>query len=1134
MKRLMGIHGCALLLAASTALAQDSLLSVPDADVEEEMAAMEIAEGFEINLFASDPMIANPIHMNWDAEGRLWVAGSAVYPHIAPGQDADDVITVLEDTDGDGVADTSTIFAEGLFIPTGILPGDGGVYVANSTELLHFKDTDGDLRADKTRVVLSGFGTEDTHHILHSPRWGHDGLMYFNQSIYIHSHIETPHGVRRLNAGGIWAFRPETMELEVFARGFVNPWGHHFDQWGQHFATDGAYGHGINYVFPGAAYVTAYNMPRVLAGLNSGQPKHCSLEILSGGHLPEDWRGSMVTLDFRGHRIARFAVTDQGDGYTSVEQPEILTSSHVSFRPVDVKMGPDGAIYIADWYNPIIQHGEVDFRDPRRDHEHGRIWRIRAKDRPLLTQPDFGEASIAELIEFTFAPEQWNQTHAKQELRTRDRGEVLETLTETLDGLRGPGEANELNRLRVLWIYQTLDEFNLDLLNTALDSSDYRSRAAGVRVLSEWKARLNDDAAYQENLAAAVEDENARVRLEAVRALTRLNSAEAFDLAMRAYADDMDRFLEYGLWTAARDLKGAWLPVAGELDFARNADALIYALRAVDSPEAVDSFRELYERRGLTQGQRVEITRGLAGHANRAQLSAFVNEVLSDSKTTEDERAQLLGIAAGDAQRRSIAFDGDTALLREHAMEGDDSLRRAVVDTIGAMKVTALRPEVERIVEDDSSPASVRNAAIMALAGIGAGDAVETIETYAGADQNRSTRVTAIKALLQLDVDRAAARAITMMTEENPGDPSDLVRSFLRAEGGSAALAKALNGVTLEQETAKRAERVVSASGRDDETVLMAIRTAGHLDDGPEELTPEEMAALVAKVQEKGNPQRGRQHFRKLDCFQCHALAGAGGDLGPDLTSIGASAQVDYLIEANYFPNKAIKEGYHSLLIDTKDGDFISGIKVTETSTELILRNATDPEIRIPLDTIARRDDGGSLMPTGLGDALLEDEFVDLVRYLSELGRTPEYSAGTERHVRSWKVLEQSGAAQDYLYEAQPEAAVRPHESLLWTKEFSNITGELPLSEVPRLKHSYWLEPLSFMQFDLEAPASGTYELAISPAEGVRLFQGDQEIAITDGVARLNSASGPVSCTVIVDRSMNNGTLDIQVTGVAD
>ena len=170
--------------------------------------------------------------MNFDAKGRLWVASSEVYPQIKPGEVANDKVVILEDTDSDGKADKTTVFADKLLIPTGVEPGDGGAYVANSTELVHLADTDGDGKADVREVVLSGFGTEDTHHILHTLRWGPDGMLYFNQSIYIHSHVETPWGVRRLGGGGIWQFRPESAWLDIFARGWWNPWGHHFDRWG--------------------------------------------------------------------------------------------------------------------------------------------------------------------------------------------------------------------------------------------------------------------------------------------------------------------------------------------------------------------------------------------------------------------------------------------------------------------------------------------------------------------------------------------------------------------------------------------------------------------------------------------------------------------------------------------------------------------------------------------------------------------------------------------------------------------------------------------------------------------------------------------------------------------------------------
>jgi len=523
-----------------------------------ELKAFTVADGFEINLFAADPMINKPVNMNWDTRGRLWVSGSTTYPHNKPERAPNDRIMILEDTDHDGRADRSTLFAEGLLLPHSVMPVADGAYVCSATEFIHLIDKDGDDHAESRRVVYSSFGNADVHQMIHGLTWAPWGELYFTQSIYINSFVETPWGPRRLNASGVWRFRPETEKLEIFTRGMTNPWGFAFDHWGQSFSTDGAGWQGPHYSFPGVAYAMATNVKETLGGMiMTGKPKNTAAEFVSGSHAPDHWQGSLLANDFRANRTVRYEIEEKDSGYTAREVETVLHSSHSAFRPVDIKIGPDGAIYVLDFYDAILGHGEVDFYDPARNKTQGRIWRISAKNRPLVKPPVIFGAPVAKLLNHLKAAEQYTRVQAKRELTTRGGDAVLPELTRWIDALDAADPKFEHHLLEALWLRGSLRAPDPDLLTRVCKASGHQTRAAGTRMISHW---FDEVPGAIDMLARAVVDPHPRVRLEAVNALREVGTLEAFIMAMRALDHPSDTNLAYALRLTARELQERWLP----------------------------------------------------------------------------------------------------------------------------------------------------------------------------------------------------------------------------------------------------------------------------------------------------------------------------------------------------------------------------------------------------------------------------------------------------------------------------------------------------------------------------------------------------------------------------------------------
>ncbi|MDQ3291534.1 MAG: GDSL-type esterase/lipase family protein, partial [Bacteroidota bacterium] len=382
-----------------------------------------LQEGYEINLFASelDFPVANPVSFTFDPQGRMWVGTMPAYPHYYPGSPPDDQILILEDTNHDGKADKHTVFADSLYLPLGFELGDGGAYVTQAPDLIFLKDTNNDGQADVKKTLLTGFGTEDAHHAISNYTWGPDGALYMHEGTFLHSQVETPYGPVRGANGVTWRYEPRTMKLEPYVSyPYANPWGNVFTRTGTHIIGDVSTG--MNYFAP--PLTVAINYPikhKEMKDFLTSQkrPKTCGLEIVSSRQFPESAQGNILFNTFIGFQgIKQHKLSEEGSGIVAHETEPLLQSKDPNFRPVDIKFGPDGALYVLDWYDAIIQHGEQAFRDTLRDHTRGRIWRITYKNRKTLKPIDLTQLNLSQLLDQLKVYEDRTRYRTRIHLRT--------------------------------------------------------------------------------------------------------------------------------------------------------------------------------------------------------------------------------------------------------------------------------------------------------------------------------------------------------------------------------------------------------------------------------------------------------------------------------------------------------------------------------------------------------------------------------------------------------------------------------------------------------------------------------------------------------------------------------------------
>ncbi len=590
--------------------------AVPYMDPQEAIQHLKLAPGCKIELVACEktfPDLINPVQMNFDTKGRLWIAAWPNYPETTPTTKVFDKLLVFDLDPKTGKAIKSTVFADGLNCPTGFQFYKDGVLVMQSPDLWFLRDTNGDGKADTKERMLHGLDAADSHHETNSMCLEPGGAVYLSDGVFHRTNVETYLGPVRNTDGAIYRYEPNTGKfMRHVPYGFANPHGRVFDYWGNDLITD-ATGNS-NYFGPAfSGHLDSGSHPGMNQFWNRPSRPCPGTAILSSRHFPDDWQGLFLNtnvISIQG--IFRAKITEEGSGLKGETLEHLVTTDiakNPNFRPSGITVAPDGSLYFMDWSQMLIGHLQHHLRDPNRDHNHGRLYRITYEGRPLLEPKKIDGQPIPALLELLKEPENDVRLRAKIELGKHDGKKVTDSVMKWIKILDAKDPAFEHHMLEALWVHQWHDIVNEALLTRMLKSSEPRARAQAVRVMGYWRDRLPDSVKW---LKTAAEDEHPRVRLEAVRVASFYRETAAADAALTALKRPMDYYIEYCFKQTMRQLQPWWKNAVAEgkeiaVDNPAGVSYLLDSVRSADLgklPKSPVVFTAMLTRPDVAADQR--------------------------------------------------------------------------------------------------------------------------------------------------------------------------------------------------------------------------------------------------------------------------------------------------------------------------------------------------------------------------------------------------------------------------------------------------------------------------------------------------------------------------------------------------
>lgn len=1002
-------------------LAGPSLAQVPPEKAVENFT--KVSDGLQISLFASEPLFVNPTSMDVDHLGRVWVCEAVNYRGKAnpPLRPEGDRIVILEDTKGEGKADKATVFYQGkeLQAPLGIAvakdPVGSGykVYVCQSPNLLVFEDKEGKGKADgPPKTLLTNFGGVNHDHGLHGLHFGPEGKLYFTvgdggvnglQSSDKKGPVFKSNGTD-CRAGTIWRCNPDGTGVELIAHNFRNNYEGCVDSFGTVFLSDndddGNQQTRICYVMPGGNYgyhprgpgQTHWHeeqpgvVPKILRTFFGSPTGIC---VYEGNLLPEKYRGQLLHTDAGPRHVRCYHLKANGAGY-DVDREDMVESKDSWFRPSDICVGPDGSVYVADWYDPGVGgHGMGDWT-------RGRIFRIAPKGNQFAN-PKVDLASKDGLTAAFASPNIATRTMAIHKIEGMEQKEAV-------DFLEGAAtqKDNPILRARALWQLARIGR--LRLVTAAFSDPDPRFRLLAMRALKDFQKQSPAD--YTDDWKQAVLKDDAAIRRDALLLLRDADPAKArgliLDLAKKY--DGKDKFYQcaVGIAVGAHD-KDRREVILADFDKAfpewnESVAGLVWELRP---PSMLPQLEKKLTDAKLPAEQRAQIVDILSGGEGTAGGVSLLKVLQADAppEVRKEIIANLKTHLPG--KWRDLRGSKDLAAAVEHLFKQPDT-RVAALTLVGAAEKADAVAHVAEIAKDAKEKGDVRSAAIQTLGALPSADAVAALETLLKADPP-ALRVEAVNALgkhaEQKDAKAPslapavkALQGLVLNDKEEMGLRVSAVSALSGTRPGTIWFLDLNEKKELPESLRPEVARLLRNTPYQDlrAKALLAFPPPGKID-------PKKLPDIAALAKRKGNPEHGKKLLAAsangdMQCMKCHMIRGVGGNVGPDLSVIGKKASRENLFESIMYPSKAIADQYFSYVIETKAGLLITGIIVEETPQFIMLRDANGKDTKVEKKDIDTRTKSlVSLMPDNLLVYLSEDDLVDVVEYLFSL-KTPNVS----------------------------------------------------------------------------------------------------------------------------------------------